>query len=162
MEALGLVLGVEHRPHGVGEDEVEVHVITPECETLLKLATAVVTKDLDRPSIQRDGSEPYVGLRHGPHRLMVHGDDGLDDLEFPDVHIRASPLQSEEFPTPHARREIQVVEGIVTVHAHAVEEEPDLFGTPELEVRAGNSRQRYADRDVLDDHALHLRIDEGL
>ena len=42
----------------------------------------MVTKSPDRTRIKRDGPEPYIRLWHGPRRLVVDRNYGLDDLEF--------------------------------------------------------------------------------
>jgi hypothetical protein len=61
-EALGLVLGVEQRPLQVWEDEVEIHVVPPKCESLLELATAMVTKNAPAHSLV-----PYSSAHPASH-----------------------------------------------------------------------------------------------
>ena len=80
MEALGLVLGVEHRPPWVGEDEVQIYVVTAERQALFELTATVIAEDINSARVQRDCTEPRIRLGHGPHRLVVYGDDGLREL----------------------------------------------------------------------------------
>ncbi|SRR6266550_3206296 len=121
-----------------------------------------VTKSFDRTRINLDGPEPCIRLWHGLHRLVVDRNYGLDDLEFPDVHVRASPLHPEQFGAPHPVAEVQVVERAVAVAADPFEEVPDLFRAPELKIRTRSSRKGDSDRDVLDDASLHLGINKRL
>ena len=128
--------------------DVSSGAVTPKCEALLELATAMVTKSPDRTRIKRDGSEPTSVFATGHVGWWLTGTT-VSSILVPRCPCLCEPTSPEQFAAPHPSGEVQVLERAVAVPADPFEEVPDLFRAPELKIRTRSSRKGDSDRDVL-------------